>query len=103
MSGSKNEPHEKVPLTRASRKAYGVTFDTEIKDTVDDGDTGHMPDLSLTSVRKKPEAPVFRFEAAPDDETIDDNVLDYEAAHYTEEQVIRLMCLTVKKNIFGEG
>lgn len=82
----KNEPHEKVPLTRASRKAYGVTFDTEIKDTVDDGDTGHMPDLSLTSVRKKPEAPVFRFEAAPDDETIDDNVLDYEAAHYTEEQ-----------------
>lgn len=82
----KNEPHEKVPLTRASRKAYGVTFDTEIKDTVDDGDTGHMPDLSLTSARKKPEAPVFRFEAAPDDETIDDNVLDYEAAHYTEEQ-----------------
>ena len=78
----KNEPHEKVPLTRASRKAYGVTFDTEIKD----GNMGHMPDLSLTSARKKPEAPVFRFEAAPDDETIDDNVLDYEAAHYTEEQ-----------------
>lgn len=79
----KNEPHEKVELTRAARKAYGVTFDTEIKDT---GSNSEAPDIKGISSKKKPEAPVFRFEAASQPKEPDDNVLDYEAAHYTEEQ-----------------
>lgn len=84
----KNEPHEKVELTRAAKKVYGVTFDTEIKDTAPPEEVHEIKPSGRTKKNVRDKEPVFHFEpaASRQSEAEDDNILDFEAAHYTEEQ-----------------
>lgn len=77
----KNEPREKVELTRASKKVYGVTFDTEIRDTVP---AEEIHQIKPSGKSRKNREQVFNFEPAPDTSIFEDNILDVKSSGYDE-------------------